>query len=40
MKPRADVVTTLEPIRDASRWGEFDQLIQAAVGTFKKRFGK
>ena len=40
VKSRDDVVTTLETINDAARGGEFDQLIQAAVGTFKKRFGK
>ena len=40
VKSRAEVVTTLETIRDAARAGEFDQLIQAAVSTFKKRFGK
>jgi hypothetical protein len=40
VKSRADLVSTLEKVRDAARAGEFDQHIQTAVGTFKTSFGK
>jgi hypothetical protein len=37
---RADLIGTLETVRDAVRAGELDTLIQGAVTTFKARFSK